>query len=128
MVLLQPTSPLRRSDHIDGAVDLLASSGADSVVTVVEVPHQFNPVSVMRLDGERLRPYADGPLVTRRQEKPRVFARNGPAVLAVRTAVLDAGSLYGDHCRPLVMGAEESIDVDNAAHLDIAGFYLSRSR
>ncbi len=128
VVLLQPTSPLRRSEHIDDAVDLLVSSGADSVVTVVEVPHQFNPVSVMRLDGERLRPYADGPLVTRRQEKPRVFARNGPAVLAVRTAVLDAGSLYGDHCRPLVMGAEESIDVDTAADLDLAGFYLSRIR
>ena len=128
VVLLQPTSPLRRSGHIDEAVDLLVSSGADSVVTVVEVPHQFNPVSVMRLDGERLRPYADGPLVTRRQEKPRVFARNGPAVLAVRTAVLDAGSLYGDDCRPLVMGAEESIDVDTAADLELAGFYLSRSR
>ena len=38
---------------------------------------------------------------TRRQDKPRVFARNGPAVLAVRAAVLAAGSLYGDDCRPL---------------------------
>jgi CMP-N,N'-diacetyllegionaminic acid synthase len=128
VVLLQPTSPLRRAEHIDRAVDLLASTGADSVVTVVDVPHQFNPVSVMRVDGERLRPYADGPVVTRRQEKPRVFARNGPAVLAVRATVLDAGSLYGDDCRPLVMGAEESIDIDTAADLELAAFYLSRRR
>src|SRR5262245_30486631 len=28
VVLLQPTSPLRRAEHIDGAVDLLIDSGA----------------------------------------------------------------------------------------------------
>ena len=128
LVLLQPTSPLRRTEHIDRAVELLEASGADAVVSVVEVPHQFNPVSVLRLDGERLRPWVDGPLVARRQDKPRVFARNGPAVLAVRSAVLDSGSLYGDDCRPLVMRAEESIDVDTAADLELAEFYLTRTR
>jgi CMP-N,N'-diacetyllegionaminic acid synthase len=128
IVLLQPTSPLRRPEHIDGAIDMLESSGADSVVSVVEVPHQFNPVSVMTLDAGRLRPFSDGPLVTRRQDKPRVFARNGPAVLAVRAAVLERGSLYGDDCRPLVMSAEESIDIDVAADLDYAEHILSRIR
>ena len=41
----------------------------------------------MRLDGARLRPFLDAPTVTGRQNKPRVLARNGPAVLAVRAAV-----------------------------------------
>src|SRR5829696_3701443 len=84
VVLLQPTSPLRRAEHIDAAVDLLEQSGADSVISVVEVPHQFNPVSVMRLDEDRLHPFTGGLTIARRQDKPRVFARNGPAVLAVR--------------------------------------------
>jgi CMP-N,N'-diacetyllegionaminic acid synthase len=114
VVLLQPTSPLRRAEHIDRAIELLESTGADSVVTVVEVPHQFSPASVMRLEGERLRPYADGPTVTRRQDKPRVYARNGPAVVAVRVGVLENGSLYGDDCRPLVMSAADSLDIDAA--------------
>jgi CMP-N-acetylneuraminic acid synthetase len=127
VVLLQPTSPLRRAEHIDAAIDLLEESGADSVVSVVEVPHQFSPVSVMRLDGGRLTPYAPGPMVTRRQDKPRVFARNGPAVLATRRAVLAAGSLYGDDCRPLVMDAESSVDIDSQADLDYAEFLLTRA-
>ena len=114
VVLLQPTSPLRRAEHIDRAIELLESSGADSVVSVVEVPHQFSPASVMRLDGDRLRPYADDPMPTRRQDKPRVYARNGPAVLAVRAQVLERGSLYGDDCRPLVMNAADSLDIDGA--------------
>jgi CMP-N-acetylneuraminic acid synthetase len=120
VVLLQPTSPLRRAEHIDAAVDLLVESGADSVVSVVEVPHQFNPVSVLTIEAGRLRPFLEGPLVTRRQDKPRVFARNGPAVLAVRTPVLERGSLYGDDCRPLVMRAQESVDIDEAADFDEA--------
>lgn len=127
VVLLQPTSPLRRAEHIDRAVELLVSSGADSVVTVVEVPHQFNPVSVMRLEDGRLVPFLDGPSVLRRQDKPRVFARNGPAVLAVRTSVIDRGSLYGDDCRPLPMTPEESIDLDTPADVELLEYLLMKT-
>lgn len=126
IVLLQPTSPLRQASHIDAAVELLEQTGADSVVTVVEVPHQFNPLSVMQLDDGRLTPFLDGPAPLRRQDKPRVFARNGPAVLAVRPQVLDGGSLYGRDCRPLLMSARDSLDVDTAADLDLLDYYLTR--
>ena len=75
VVLLQPTSPFRREDHIDAAVDLLISSGADSVVTVMQVPHQFTPESLMQLRGDRLDPFIEGSTSTRRQHKPVLFAR-----------------------------------------------------
>jgi len=126
VVLLQPTSPLRRAEHIDRAVELLDSSGADSVVAVTEVPHQFNPVSVMRLDGDRLVPFLDGPQVYRRQDKPLVFARNGPAVVATRVDVLRHGSLYGDDSRPLVMTPEESLDIDSQSDLERLEYLLAR--
>jgi CMP-N-acetylneuraminic acid synthetase len=127
VVLLQPTSPFRRAEHIDAAVDLLASSGADSVVSVVEVPHQFSPVSVLTLTNGRVQPYIPGPLVTRRQDKPRVYARNGPAVLAVRVSVLERGALYGDDCRPLVMTPADSVDIDDVHDFDYAEFILNRT-
>ncbi len=127
IVLLQPTSPLRRAEHIDAAVDLLASTGADSVVTVVEVPHQFHPLSVLKLEDGRLMRIAPGPPVTRRQDKPRLYARNGPAVVAVRRDVLvEANSLYGNDSRPLVMSPEESIDIDDPWDLELAGMILAR--
>jgi CMP-N,N'-diacetyllegionaminic acid synthase len=128
VVVLQPTSPFRRAEHIDEAIQLLETSGADSVVSVVEVPHRFNPMSMMTLDAGRLKPLVAGELILRRQDKPRVYARNGPAVLAVRTRVLDRGSLYGDDCRPLMMGADESIDIDTAADLAYAEHLLPRLR
>jgi CMP-N-acetylneuraminic acid synthetase len=121
VVLLQPTSPFRRAEHIDGAVRILAETGADSVVSVMEVPHQFNPVSLMKLENERVLPFWDGLLILRRQDKPRLFARNGPAVLVTtRRTLLEGKRLYGDDCRPYVMTAEDSLDIDAAFDLEIA--------
>jgi CMP-N-acetylneuraminic acid synthetase len=126
VVLLQPTSPLRRAEHIDAALEMLETTGADTVVSVVEVPHSFNPASLMRMEEGRLRPFLDGPPVLRRQDKPLLYARNGPAVLAVRVGQLGLGSLYGDDTRALVMSPEDSIDVDGSWDLELLEFILSR--
>jgi CMP-N-acetylneuraminic acid synthetase len=123
LVLLQPTSPFRRAEHIDAAIDLLTSSGADSVVTVVPVPHQFTPASLMQLQGDRLVPWTgtEAAAPTRRQDKPLLFARNGPAVLAVRTRVVTgAKTLYGADTRGLVMSREDSFDIDDQFDLGVA--------
>jgi CMP-N,N'-diacetyllegionaminic acid synthase len=120
LVLLQPTSPFRRAGHIDAAVDLLTSTGADSVVTVVPVPHQFTPSSLMQLEGNRLVPWSEG-APTRRQDKPLLFARNGPAVVAVQTRIVtERHTLYGPDTRGLVMAREESFDIDDAFDLEVA--------
>ncbi len=126
IVLLQPTSPLRRPEHIDQAVDILLETRADSVVSVMEVPHQFSPVSLMELKNEKLVSLQEGGLpILRRQDKPRLYARNGPAVLAVRTQVIMEGNnLYGKDCRPFVMDPLDSIDIDGPADIEIAEFLL----
>ena len=113
VVLLQPTSPLRRAEHIDEAVALFRARCASSVVSVVEVPHQFNPISVMSITDGMLRPFLEqGELITRRQDKPRVFARNGPAVLVCHPITLKHGDLYGPRCVPYLMSEHDSIDID----------------
>ena len=126
VVLLQPTSPFRRKNHIDAAVDLLISSGADSVVTVMQVPHQFTPESLMQLRGDRLDPFIQGTTSTRRQDKPVLFARNGPAVVATRSRVLlDEHVLYGADTRGVVMSREASFAIDEAFDLKIAELLMA---
>ena len=125
LVLLQPTSPLRRAEHIDAAVELLLSEGADTVVSVVAVPHHFNPVSVMQRDEQGyLIPYLPGEMILRRQDKPRVYARNGPAVLAIRRATIEQGQLYGDRTLPYEMDSIASVDIDSPEDLAFAEFLL----
>jgi CMP-N,N'-diacetyllegionaminic acid synthase len=123
LVLLQPTSPLRRAEHIDDAVELLLQSGADSVVSVVEVPHRFTPGSLMALYDGRLVPLGES--AVRRQDKEPVFARNGPAVLVLRPERIGP-NLYGGDCRPYVMRPEDSVDVDEPFDLELAEFLLAR--
>jgi CMP-N-acetylneuraminic acid synthetase len=127
IVLLQPTSPLRRASHIDEAVDLLVDSGADTVVSVVEVPHQFSPGSLMEIDRDGfIHPYLQQPMIFRRQDKPKVYARNGPAVLAVRRPILEQGQLYGSRVRAYEMSLDVSLDIDSLEDLALAEYFFSR--
>jgi len=78
----------------------------------------------MRLDGDRLvrldsTPYAG------RADKPVLYARNGPAILALRAGRI-GDDLYAGDLRPYVMDATDSVDVDEPFDLELAEFLLSR--
>jgi N-acylneuraminate cytidylyltransferase/CMP-N,N'-diacetyllegionaminic acid synthase len=127
IVLLQPTSPLRNTRHIDDAIKLLIGSDADSVVSVVEVPHCFNPYSVMCLSEgylESFLPYDEN--MNLRQKKPEFYARNGAAICAFTYECLsEKDSIYGDRTSPYMMKEEESIDIDGPFDMRIAEFLLA---
>ncbi len=121
IVLLQPTSPLRRPEHVRDAVTALRESTADSVVTVVEVPRHLSPDYVMRIEGGRLQPFLpEGARVTRRQDARPAYSRDG-TVYAFRRSTLERfGGIYGDDCRPLLIDAGESLSIDSPADWDEA--------
>lgn len=132
VVILQPTSPLRTGRHIDEALGLLEQSGADTVVSVIEVPHNFSPHKLMRLENDRLvgiRESEAGAMPSRRQDVPRLYARNGPAVLAVRVAGLrQRRAFYGGRVAPLFMSPADSVDIDGPFDLHIAEMLLREGR
>lgn len=123
VVLLQPTSPLRRALDVDACV-ALATPDVDSVVTVTDVPHRFTPGSLLRETSDGfLQPYGEAGGL-RRQDKPALLARNGPAVVVTRPGVLRAGRLYGDRTRGHRMDAIRSLDVDEPEDLALAEVLL----
>ena len=117
---------MRKAHHIDAAIDLLISKAVDSVVSVVLVPHQFNPVSVMCLEENYLVPFLpEATPLLRRQDKPVVYARNGPAVLTCTyETVMCQKRLYGKRTLPFLMKREESIDVDTTFDLALVEWIL----
>jgi CMP-N,N'-diacetyllegionaminic acid synthase len=131
VVLLQPTSPLRQADDIDRTVNALLRSGADASVTVVRVPHNYSPFSLMqsREDGT-LENWWTGPVAfdhLHRQAHPALFARNGPAVLAVRTeAMRREAELYCKRIVGVEMQPLDSIDIDEEHDLILAEALLMR--
>jgi CMP-N,N'-diacetyllegionaminic acid synthase len=127
IVLLQPTSPLRRPEHIRDAVNVLRDTSADSVVTVVEVPRHLSPDYVMRMDEGRLKPFLpEGARITRRQDARPAYSRDGTVYAFRRTTVERFGGIYGDDCRPLLIDANESLSIDSPADWDEAERLLAR--
>jgi len=113
--LLQPTHPLRRPEHIDACVDLLAQSGADAVVSVLRVPPQYNPhwVYVQDAGGHlRLASGAREP-TPRRQELPPAFHREGSVYVARRDVVVKQQSMYGERLMGYELDAEQSVNIDS---------------
>ena len=108
IVLLQPTSPLRTADDIDGVVGLLRSSRADSVVTVMAVPNACQSAKFMLRSNSDVVTQMPGPSV----QADRVVLRNGPAVVVTRPEVLRSGKLYGPKTLCYEMPQERSIDID----------------
>lgn len=120
---LQPTSPFRAGSDIEAAISLLEEGDTDTVVSVIPVPHNMLPASLMRAapDGsiDFLAP-PDQRRFRRQDKAEQLFARNGPAILLLRADVARSGRLYGDCIRPLVMDRLRSLDIDEPADLQLA--------
>jgi CMP-N,N'-diacetyllegionaminic acid synthase len=127
---LQPTSPLRTAKHLEEAVKLFQNNPeADTLVSVVEPPHNFNPIKLMKEENNYLVPFMEGQgtTVLTKNDLPKVLARNGPAILICSSKViLEKKQLYGEKTLPYLMQMDESVDIDYPQDLDLAEFYLGR--
>lgn len=115
VMTLQPTSPFRTSRHIDEALGSFAlHPEADSLVSVVQVPHNMIPQSLMELgaDGMLSNHIKAGNLPLRRQDKPVYFARNGAAIYITRVSRLGE-YVFGGNILPYLMKKTESFDIDD---------------
>lgn len=129
VLTLQPTSPLRTARHIDEAVaEFVAHPDADSLVSCMEVPHIFHPMSVMRRTNDGyLEPYLQDPQPHRRQDKEAVFARNGAAIYITRTGRLRE-YVFGGRLVPYFMDIESSLDIDTLDDFVVAERLLQARR
>jgi CMP-N,N'-diacetyllegionaminic acid synthase len=132
-MILMPTSPLRQPHHIVESVELAVSSGADSVVSVDEVPAHFHPLRTLTIDEHgwaRLfvgdRPVRQRPV--RRQGMPATWVFNG-AIYLFKTALLFdrvEPSLYGDRVAAYRIPEPYGHDIDGPDDWAEAERILSR--
>ena len=117
-VLLEPTSPSVQPFHIQEAIDLFVKTGADSVISVVEVPSEYHPYwqftmgeygRLSLFTGESIRQ-----MVSRRQDLPKTHHRNGVIYVFKPRLVFDPHpSIYGDDIRAYPMDPQYSSDINN---------------
>ena len=127
VLMLQPTSPLRTSKHIDEALDLFFSQECDSVVSVVSVGGT-HPFRMKRLVGNQLVNYIDQGFwdMRPRQALPPAYIRNGSIYLIKRDVLIKEEQLIGKKCLGMVMSDEESINIDSPLDLKLAELLLGQ--
>jgi CMP-N-acetylneuraminic acid synthetase len=121
VVLLQPTTPMRRAEDIDAALDKLIATGADSVISVCDVG-AYHPARMRRIVDDRLveLPIKEPREMARRQDLPPVYIRNGAIYAARRDLVMIENSMVGEDCRAFVMPEERSVNIDGRLDLLMA--------
>ena len=126
IIMLQPTSPLRKACHIHTAIDMLTAHDCDSVVSVVSVGGN-HPFRMKRLVDNRLVNYIDQGFedMRPRQVLPPVYIRNGAVYLSRRHVVVDQEKIVGSVCLGFEMGVEESVNIDDRLDFKIAELLLS---
>ena len=122
--LLQPTNPLRRPADVDACVNLLGGSDADSVISVLPVPHEYNPrwVFLRGPDGELSLSTGEKEPIARRQELPPAVHRDGTVYVTRTKTILGEKSLYGNR----IHGYE--IDPLHSANIDTEDDWLAAEK
>ena len=115
VALLAPTCPLRTSDQIEAAIELLWTSKLDSVVTVFPSPH--HPYFIYSLDEnsqlKELITMPNKPL--RRQELPPYYAHS-QAVMVSRITYIE---LCDNEMPAINFGSVAGLEIDPQCALDI---------
>lgn len=93
--LLQVTSPLRTPDFIDAAIDQFIDSDADSLISVRRVPDEYNPHWVFEKKGDWQLATGDEKIISRRQDLPPAYIRDGALYITKTTVLMEQQSLYG---------------------------------
>lgn len=125
MVLLQPTSPLRKIEDIRGAVNLW-NKELDMVVSVCE--SKVNPYfNAFETDESGYLKLSKGNgEFSRRQDAPKVWEYNGAVYVITIDSLLKEPLSKFKKTKPFIMPASRSVDLDSEEDWLIAEFLYRR--
>lgn len=115
VVMLHATTPLLRTEDIDGCIEKLMKTDADSVVSVYKVA-DAHPIKMKKIVNDKLLPYIDNfneDTTVRRQDLPPIYRRNAGIYVSKRKIIMDNGRVWGDDVRPFLMPEERSVDINS---------------
>jgi CMP-N-acetylneuraminic acid synthetase len=126
--VLQPTSPLRRPEDVDGAIELLQRSGADSVISFVEVGERHPArMKMITPEGRVLDPpFCEQFEGQRRQDLPKLYLREGSVYVSRTRVVFEQKMLKGRDCRAWLIPPERACSIDTEFDLFLAEQLLRR--
>jgi N-acylneuraminate cytidylyltransferase len=128
VLVLQPTSPLRRVQDIKNAIALMIAKRAPACVSISQV--NWKPEWMFYIDeNENLDKVIRGDsLKTRRQDLKKTFTPNGAIYLAKTSWLRTHKSFFSDETVGYVMPAHISVDIDEIADIKSCEKLLQQSK
>lgn len=120
VLILEPTSPLRRPEDIVGTVELLLSTGADSVVSVSPVDSKFHPDKLLAVGpaGELSFYSRQGAGIHYRQALNTLYYRNGACYAVKVSALREKRAIITDNSRAFIID-RFMMNIDAPGELDL---------
>ena len=117
LILLQPTSPLRKSDDIDEAFNKLLASYANSLISVCS--NDYHPYKSLRINEKG---FLEGIINNEypflpRQELPQTYSANGAIYIIKVKEFIKNYSLITSKTLHFKMSIERSLDIDSKIDL-----------
>mgnify|MGYP002623923734 CR=1 FL=1 len=129
IVILQPTSPLTLAEDIDGTIQLLLDTGADSAVSVVQLDHAIHPIKMKTMQGNKLLPFWEEERGRRAaHELPVIYVRNCSVYASTLQTIREQQDTIGKDCRGYVMPSERSVDINEPVDFEFAEFLFKKQK
>lgn len=126
VALLQPTSPLRKSEDIKLGYSMMNRKKANAIVGVCEMDHSPLWCNTIPEDGS-LDNFLSKDLVgLPRQSLPSYYRINGALYITKVNYLMSADDIYQSGCYACIMKKENSVDIDDAMDFMIASTLLEQ--
>tara|TARA_Y100000589_G_C27187143_1_gene643169 strand:- start:2551 stop:3234 length:684 start_codon:yes stop_codon:yes gene_type:complete len=126
ILLLQPTSPLRRRIDIDNIFALRSKYGTDSAISLT--PCSVHPNLIHQLNqSNNIEPLIKNSIIENRQSMERYYTVNGALYLSTRESIEKYNSLITPNTVGYVMPEQYSVDIDTPLDWEIAEYLMRKS-
>ena len=126
VVMLQPTSPLRRAEDVSGTIRMLVEGRHDAVWSVSQSDSKAHPLKQLVIRNG-LMDYWDpkGATVIARQQLEPVYHRNGVAYAITRECLLEQKAIKGVRTAAYIVPGEH-VSIDTEWDIALVEFMLMR--
>lgn len=127
VIMLQPTSPLRRAEHVLAAMEMFSANNFDAVWTLSETDSKSHPYKQLALNNGEVQYFSqEGKSIIARQQLTPVFHRNGIAYVISRDCLLTKKTILGEKTGGLVLN-ENCVSIDNLWDIELVEHIMANS-
>ena len=128
-ILLQPTSPLRTSEHIDEAFELFIKKNADAIISVAKMDHSPLWSNTLPKDRSMVNFLKNEVLNKRSQDLPTYYRLNGAIYICnIKKLILEKSFFLKKNTYAYQMERNVSVDIDDIYDFCFAETLINNER